>query len=230
MKTYLFDLDGTILSLDMEQFEKAYFAGLAEAFSTIMPKENVTKLVYLSYRYMVENVDQRFNKDRFYDKLVELSGIDRQVFLDNEQDYYLNGFNNLLQYTKPNEHLVKAIRILKEKGHDIVLATNPVFPGIATQIRIKWTGLKEEDFIKVTYFEETHACKPQLAYYQELLSNLNLEPEDCIMVGNNRVEDMIASKLGIECILITDDVLDGEEDFDYKERTGEQFYNDVAGL
>ncbi len=230
MKTVLFDLDGTLLSLDMEKFEKAYFAGLSEELSHLLPKESIAKNVYYSYRYMVEVVDERSNKEKFYDKFVELTSVDRELMIKHEPDFYLKGFNDLKALTTPNEWLLKAAMLLKKKGYNLVLATNPVFPAIATQKRISWLGLSEEFFTKVTYYEDCHACKPQPKYYSDLLAELNLKPEDCLMVGNDMLEDMVATTLGIKGILITDNVIKRESKFDYQAMSGEDFFHYVEKL
>lgn len=230
MKVFLFDLDGTLLSLDMKEFEKQYFSGLAQELSHLMVKEHIAKNVYLSYRYMVELVDERLNKERFYDKLVELSGVDRELMLLHEPDYYLKGFGDLQALTKPNSWLIKSVKLLKDKGYRLALATNPVFPNIATKRRIEWTGLNEEIFDMVTYFEQCYACKPQIQYFGDLLASLKVSASDCVMVGNDRLEDMVASTLGIDSILITDDAVGAENDFDYQRMSSEDFFHYVEKL
>jgi FMN phosphatase YigB (HAD superfamily) len=55
----------------------------------------------------------------------------------------------------------------------------------------------------VTSFENNHFCKPQPKFYQEILSDLKKAPQDCLMVGNDVDEDMIAGALGMKTYLIT---------------------------
>ena len=52
--------------------------------------------------------------------------------------------------------------------------------------------------------ENSRFCKPNLDYYREVLGKLRAEPEDCLMVGNDVGEDMIAEKLGMDVFLLTD--------------------------
>ena len=44
-------------------------------------------------------------------------------------------------------NLSRTIQELKEKGYNIILATNPIFPKVATLNRIKWANLNPNDFI-----------------------------------------------------------------------------------
>lgn len=39
-----------------------------------------------------------------------------------------------------------AVHAVKEIGLQVALATNPIFPEVATESRIRWAGLKPEDF------------------------------------------------------------------------------------
>ena len=86
----------------------------------------------------------------------------------------------------------------------MVLATNPLFPAVATYSRIRWTGLTPEDFLLVTTYENATRCKPNPDYYLEILDKLGLVPEECLMVGNDAEEDMIAAQTGMKVFLLTD--------------------------
>jgi len=41
-------------------------------------------------------------------------------------------------------------------------------------------------------------------YYEEILQQLALDPAECLMVGNDVGEDMVAGKLGMKTFLLTD--------------------------
>ena len=44
---------------------------------------------------------------------------------------------------------------VKELGLRAVLATNPIFPAVATRSRIRWAGLEPEDFELCTTYENS---------------------------------------------------------------------------
>ena len=95
-----------------------------------------------------------------------------------------------------------AIAAIKAKGLRVVLATNPLYPFIATENRIRWAGFQPEDFELFTTYEDTYHCKPNPAYYQDILDKLGLKAEECLMVGNDAIEDMAAAKIGIKVFLL----------------------------
>ena len=89
-------------------------------------------------------------------------------------------------------------------AYRVALATNPLFPAVATLSRIQWAGLNPEDFELVTTYENSRFCKPNPDYYREILGKLKLDGEECLMVGNDVGEDMIARRLGMKVFLLTD--------------------------
>ena len=95
------------------------------------------------------------------------------------------------------------VDLLKAKGYPLVLATNPLFPAIATKSRVRWAGLMPEDFIHITTYENASYAKPNPAYYQEILDKLDLRAEECLMVGNDAKEDMVAEQVGMRVFLLT---------------------------
>ena len=100
--------------------------------------------------------------------------------------------------------------MLKTAGLRVILATNPIFPAVATQSRIRWAGLSPEDFELYTTYENSRFCKPNPDYYREILQRLDLRGEECLMVGNDVREDMAAETLGMETFLLTDCLINTE--------------------
>ena len=86
----------------------------------------------------------------------------------------------------------------------MVLATNPLFPNIATENRIKWAGLSPDDFLLYTTYDNSCRSKPNPQYYTEITEKLGLDPKECLMVGNDVGEDMVAEDLGMKVFLLTD--------------------------
>mgnify|MGYP001021763918 CR=1 FL=1 len=92
----------------------------------------------------------------------------------------------------------------KEKGIHTYLATNPVFPRIATMNRTRWAGLDAADFELITTYEDNCYCKPNIDYYRTILEKFDLTPETCLMVGNDVEEDLAIRELGVKTFLLTD--------------------------
>ena len=126
-------------------------------------------------------------------------------------DFYRNEFQNVRHVCGFHPGAAEVVRMLKAMGIRRILATNPLFPAVATHNRIRWAGLAPEDFELFTTYENSHYCKPNLSYYEEVLERLGVTPQECLMVGNDVSEDMIAEKLGMKVFLLTDCLINKED-------------------
>jgi len=203
INTILFDLDGTLLPIESNAFEKIYFGGLSSHFTDMYPPEAFIKLIWDATIAMVKDTSDRTNEVVFMEALgsvvnEKLTEMQRRFEL-----FYQSDFDKIKTAVIENTEMKEAVRLLKEKGYTLVIATNPMFPKIAIEKRITWTGMKREDFSYVTSFENNHYCKPQPKFFEEILTDIQKTPSECLMVGNDAQEDMVAKVLGIQTYLIT---------------------------
>ena len=205
INTILFDLDGTLLPMDTEVFTKRYFKELAIKLKDYFTPDEITKQMWDSTEYMMNNKDLNLSNQEaffedFYKKVPHKEEILNPIF----DDFYEKDFNNIKDVSKKNDDMVKAVKVLKEKGYELVVATNPLFPKSAILNRINWAGLEESDFMFITSFEEMHYAKQNINFYKEILDKVSKEPSECLMVGNDVREDMVVSEIDIKTYLITD--------------------------
>jgi len=205
MNTFLFDLDGTLLPLREDEFIEIYMTGLLKKMITAgMSKEKFAQALWGGIDVMRKNTGKMTNESVFWGTFGKILDIDYKPIEALFLEYYINDFSEIKKATTYTPLAAECINTLKDKGYQMILATNPLFPKVATYQRIKWAGLKPEDFLFVTTIENSYYSKPNLNYYQDILDKFHLKPQDCIMVGNDVEEDMIASKLGIDVFLVKD--------------------------
>ena len=209
INTILFDLDGTLLGMDNNDFEKKYFSLLASKFEKHCSPEALYKNIWESTIHMVKNSDGvRLNQEIFFERFNTLIEREQQdLFLNGFNEFYDNEFDLVRDCTFRIENMINAVNKLKTKGYDIIVATNPLFPKVAINKRINWAGFSLKDFSYVTNFEICRFCKPNHKFYEDILKINNKKPEKCMMVGNDMLEDMVAKKLGISTYLVTDCVI-----------------------
>lgn len=205
IKTVLFDLDGTLLPMDQDTFTNAYFKELAKKMAPFgYNPDELVKGVWKGTGAMVRNDGTKTNEEAFWDVFLKIFGEEHRKDLDTFTEFYENEFNKAKEVCGFNEASAEVIAALKEKGKKVVLASNPLFPMIAQKSRMNWAGLNTDDFAYITSYENSHFCKPSKEYYTEIAELLNLNPEECLMVGNNATEDMVARKAGMNVFLLTD--------------------------
>ena len=204
----LFDLDGTLLPMDQDVFLNAYLGELAAKMTShgYDPKLLV-KSIWKGTGAMVINDGSASNEEVFWKVLSAIYGKDvrrdEPIFLD----FYLNEFQNVRKACGFDQLAAEAIREIKAMGYRVALATNPLFPAVATHSRIRWAGMEPNDFEYITTYENSSRSKPNPDYYREVLDKINVSPEECVMVGNDINEDMIAETLGMRVFLLTDSLI-----------------------
>ena len=211
IKAVLFDLDGTLLPMDQDVFIECYMRLLA---GFMVPydyePQKLVKTVWEGTGAMMRNATGKTNENVFWEAFRQVYGPRADTDVPLFEEFYATEFGKARTSCGYNPAAAELIGWLKEQGVRLILATNPLFPRIATMQRIRWAGLDPSDFEIVTTYENSRYCKPDLRYYQEILDEAGFAPEECIMVGNDAREDMAAEGLGMQVFLLTDCLLHGE--------------------
>ena len=203
--TILFDLDGTLLPMDQEKFLKAYIGGLAKAAEPHgYEPMTITSSILAGTAAMIKNNGEKTNEAVFWGALAKIYGEAVMEDVHIFDEFYQTDFQKIKDVCGFAPQASDVIAKIKEKGFRVALATNPLFPIVATESRIRWAGLEPKDFEVFTTYETSKFSKPNLNYYKEVLSELGVMPEECLMVGNDVADDMVVTKLGMNAFLLTD--------------------------
>lgn len=204
INTILFDLDGTMLPLNLDHFLEIYFTAMGKKFQDLIDSKTLTRYIMTATESMVKDTDYRTNETVFMENFGKLIRSDLDEYRKRFDEFYDQDFIQAKASVADSPLMRDSVKLLKEKGYDLIIATNPLFPEKAIYHRIRWAGFEPDDFIYITSYEKNHYCKPQLHFYQEVLQETGKKPHECLMVGNDVQEDLIAAKLGIQTYLITD--------------------------
>lgn len=213
IKEVLFDLDGTLLPMDLDVFTKTYMKMLAKKAAAFgyEPKK-FTDTVWAGTYAMIKNDGSKTNENAFWDVFVSAYGeeklCDKAVF----DEFYLNEFQNVREFCGYNPNAAKTVRKIRAAGYKTAVATSPFFPHTATESRIRWAGLSPDEFDFFTSYEDTYFCKPSLGYYEDVLKRTGLSAKECLMVGNDTGDDMVAAKLGMNVFLLTDCLINSKNE------------------
>lgn len=232
INTILFDLDGTLLPMDVEAFTNAYLHEVGKYFMDEVNPKELVKYIWIATGEMVKNTGAKTNEEVFWESFHSLSenkllGIDKKF-----EEFYDNKFPELKSVAAKDKNMIDAVHSLKSMGYNILVATNPLFPQKAIHERIRWAGFDTNDFIYISSFEKNHYCKPQVKYYEEILSEIGKKPEECMMVGNDMDEDLIAGTIGLKTWLVTNCLIESRGESlnpDFK-GSSEEFLNFVKNM
>ncbi|MBR1731038.1 MAG: HAD family hydrolase, partial [Ruminococcus sp.] len=225
-----FDLDGTMLPMDQDEFVKIYFLELCKRFcpELKMDDKSLVKAIWKATGAMIKNERVEPNIDAFWKTFAQICGEKVLAYKDDFDDYYVNEFNKCKKVCGFNPAVSETIKVLRSKGYTTVAATNPIFPAVATNNRLTWAGVSKDDFELVTTYENSSSCKPNPQYFTEIAQKLNLQPAQCLMVGNDIDEDMIAaSSLGMDVFLVKECMINrADKDISrYKQGSFKDFLN-----
>ena len=209
----LFDLDGTLLPMDQDAFTESYFSNLAAKAATKgYQPDALIDTVWAGTAAMVKNDGAKTNEAVFWELFAAKYGGDALNDIPFFEEFYRTDFQKAKELCGFAPMAKDIVHSLKARGLRVILATNPLFPAIATESRIRWAGLEPDDFELYTTYENSRHCKPNPEYYNDIMQELNLTAEECVMVGNDVGEDMIAETLGMKVFLLTDCLIDKQNE------------------
>lgn len=96
-----------------------------------------------------------------------------------------------IEYVKLYPGALEALALLREKGYRLWLLSNA--QRIFTAYELRHLGLGEQ--LDGIYISSDYRCrKPDVRFYRALLEERELEPERCLMIGNDRQTDIAGAK------------------------------------
>jgi HAD superfamily hydrolase (TIGR01509 family) len=202
----LFDLDDTLLINDVEPFLAYYYRALLTKMSDVCPPTIFLDALNAGTRAMFHNNGgnasnaEVFEKE-FFLKLRTGGGArcSRQEISALFDDFYQNEFEALRQYTAVDPQARRAVEWAFERGYQVAVITQPIFPRVAILSRLRWAEVSAEEFGYhfISSYEMLNACKPHPRFFFSVLQHLGREPDECLVVGDSQA-DMAAGELGIK--------------------------------
>lgn len=201
VKAILFDLDGTLINVDLKLFIPGYLKLLSNFMSHLLPRRKIIPKLLESSEAINRNNGQKTNEEVFFETFFPLDGYTRDDIQPLLDEFYEKEFIKLRQFTTKKPEARSVVQAVFDKGFDVVIATTPVLPLTAIQQRLEWAGVGDFPYNLITSVENTCATKPNLTYYRQILQHLGYSPENCLMVGDED-KDMVAAKIGFQTFLI----------------------------
>lgn len=203
LKAILFDLDGTLIEVNLKQFIPEYLKLLASNVSHLVRRSKFISKLMIASQEVNKNDGSKTNDEVFAEAFFPSIGYAREEMDPLFDKFYEQDFPKLRQYTNRKPAARKIMQTAFEKGYDVVIATTPLLPETAIRQRLDWAGVPIDDFPYklITSLENSSANKPNLLYYKLIAETIGRSPEECIMVGDED-KDMVAARLGMKTFLV----------------------------
>jgi len=203
LKGLLFDLDGTLLQVEMQHFIPAYLDDLALHFSASVPSGRFSRVARQAVHALLAKGDaRRTNRERYVAILEAQLGIPEKLFEERLALWLEEGLPRLAHHVTPIAGARPLLDYCFSLGLPVILATNPVFPRAMIEARLAWGGLGDYPFDMITSYENSRYCKPQPDYFKDVLEGFELVPENCLMIGNDTQHDLAAAAIGMSTFLV----------------------------
>jgi FMN phosphatase YigB (HAD superfamily) len=204
IKAALFDLDGTLINVDMQQFVPAYLRRLAGRLANYADPQRTVRTLHDAVMSMLAGTAGECSLEEVLRTMLaeqlQLAWPDYQAGL---AAFCREDLDALRPLIKPHPLARALVTSCVARGWRVALATNPIFPRAVIEARLAWGGLADLPFQPVTSYETSRHCKPHAGFFTDLLAELDLEPQACLMVGNDTLHDLAAARIGLPTCLLT---------------------------
>ena len=193
LKAILFDLDDTLLGNSMETFVPAYFQALTRYMAHLIPADRlIPELLRCTQAMEMNDGTGPTNEETFAANFYPALGFEREELEPVFQRFYAEEFQKLQDLTRRLPTARPLVKWALERGLQVAIATNPLFPRSPIEQRLDWAGVAAAEFnyALVTSYENMHATKAHPAYYREILDRLGCRPNECLMVGDDWKRDI----------------------------------------
>ena len=197
----LFDLDGTLLHLDINPFIRDYLRGLSACVAHILPPKKFIPYLMKMSKIMEENDGTDTNENVFKKAFFPFEGRSQEEMEPIFMRYYEQEFPKLRNLGTKKPEAPKLMQLAFDKGYDVVIATTPLLPEIAIIERLKWADIADFPYKMITSYENMKATKPNLLYFEQILDTIEQQANSCLMVGDEH-KDLVAANLGIQTFLV----------------------------
>lgn len=195
--TLLLDLDDTLLANPMEQFLPGYFKGIGGTLQQFAPPEKVVKALLDGTQKMVENRQiDRTLLEVFYEYFYPALGAAPGSMRADIERFYAEDFPALRHTSRAKPEAIAFVQQAFAAGYTLAVATNPLFPATAIRQRLEWAGLSPDTlpFTVISSNEDFHFCKPNPAYYTEMLARLGWPEGPVVMLGDDLEMDIAPTR------------------------------------
>lgn len=198
IKYLLLDLDGTLLGSRNLPLRLCIVLRAMVAWKSV---RKTLKAFQMMQKALEEEPTGEQNDVRAVRAFSKVFGLDEEQGRFLLESSLLRIFPKLSSYFFPIPGAAEFVKWASTK-YPLILATNPVWLPEIVELRVRWAKLDPSIFKTMTHARRMTACKPRKEYYLELLKQESLDPQSCLLVGNDFRKDLPAVEAGIRVFIL----------------------------
>lgn len=201
IRAILFDLDETLLDLNGDQFLEAYIEALSQFMPPLLSPEQFTQALWSAAAALGPHHPSKTNQEILWNSIADQTGVSPSKVRERMDAFTLTDLSAILPGGTPVPGSRLVVETARDSGLKIVVATNPIYPLEVIRERLRraelddiaWDGIATWNF---------HSTKPYREYYLEWAGRLGVDPENCLMVGDDYFNDIPARDAGMETFYV----------------------------
>ncbi len=224
-KNYIFDLYGTLIDINTDESKKALWDKVALLYCYKQAYYTGKELRNDYIKYVEQEKDKVRKKHPEYEYIdIQIEKVFRKLFTAKKVSVSRSYIKTVAtafrsystKYIKLYDGVTDLLDTLKAKGKKVYLLSNA---------QREFTMNELDMFGLVPYFDgilissDVQCSKPDIAFYQNLLCQYDIDPEESIMIGNDWLADIKgAKKAGLKSLYIHQNIspeIQGELESDY---------------
>jgi FMN phosphatase YigB (HAD superfamily) len=193
----LLDLDGTLLDLDGNEFLDAYCRVVADGMAPVAdPSHFLEVLMSAAIPVMVDPHPGQRNRDVLWEALARSLEVPRDCLEAQYRDVLAGDLSRIAPGGGPRDGARELVTTARSLGLKLAIATMPIYPLAVVRERLRRGRLDTVPW-DVVATDEFQAVKPHPDYFLELAKRLAVNPERCLVVGDDYFQDIPARRVGM---------------------------------
>lgn len=202
---YIFDLYGTLIDINTNENNNEFWYKLSlfysfkgAVYSSSELKDSYKTMVKLKLNSCINTKYPDYPLEIVFSDLYKQKGVYPSEELIKDTAHLFRILS--IKYIKLYEGVIELLNLLKNKGKKIYLLSNA--QRIFTLNEMKLLDI-EKYFDDILFSSDYKICKPDINFFNALLSKHNLDNNDSIMIGNDYICDINgATSVGLDSLYV----------------------------
>lgn len=194
----LFDLDGTLLDLDGDEYMDQFIWGASQGMAPLVNPEAFREAILVAAIPAVARAHPGVSNRRvLWDTVAQVLNLPTATLEERFDQVTSRHLKEIYPGGGPMHGAHRVVNWARQAGLKLAVATMPIYSRHVVDERLERAGLADVpwDFIATDAMD---TVKPRPPYFRAIAEALAVPAASCLMVGNDYFQDVPARRVGME--------------------------------